>query len=480
MEAWDMRLAKRVENALDTGHPRRITMFFCRNIAPWSFAFLFAAIGSLFPGGALGQALDPMKQWGQWRGPLGTGVAPHGNPPLEWSETKNVKWKIELPGLGHSSPIVWGELVFVTAAEGVGARKPFTGLTPEGAHNNMDPESVFQFAVMAISLEDGGIVWRRTLAEHQPHQSTHESATWASNSPVTDGEHLIAFFGSNGLYCLDMGGRLLWEKDLGDMLVKHGHGEGASPALYGETVIVNWDHEGESFIVALAKRTGEELWRQPRDEVTSWATPIVVEHNGIPQVVVSGTQRVRGYGLKNGEILWEVAGLPGNVVATPVAADGVVYAAGSYEKQTLLAIRLGGATGDITGTDHIAWSKTRSTPYVPSPILLNGWLYYLRHYQGILSRANAKTGSEPGGPFRLGPIFTVYSSPVAVKGRIYITDRNGKTIVISDGQEPSALALNELSDQFSASPAIFGENLVLRGQKFIYCLSDNLKETKNN
>ena len=165
-------------------------------------------------------------------------------------------------------------------------------------------------------------------------------------------------------------------------------------------------------------------------------------------------------------------------MATPVAADGVVYAAGSYEKQTLLAIRLGGAAGDITGTDHIVWSKTRSTPYVPSPLLLNGWLYYLRHYQGIVSRANAKTGSEPVGPFRLGPIFSVYSSPVAVKGRIYITDRNGKTIVISDDQEPSSLALNELSDKFSSTHAILGENLILRGEKFIYCLSYNIKKDK--
>ena len=157
---------------------------------------------------------------------------------------------------------------------------------------------------MAISLEDGVIVWRRTLAEYQPHQSTHESATWASNSTVTDGEDLIAFFGSNGLYCLDMGGCFLWENDLGEMLVKHCHGEGESPALLGETVIVNWDHEGESFIVNLAERTGDELWRQPIDEVILWATPIVAEHNGIPQVVVSGTKRVLSYGLKNGEILW--------------------------------------------------------------------------------------------------------------------------------------------------------------------------------
>ena len=237
---------------------------------------------------------------------------------------------------------------------------------------------------MVICLEDGVIVWRRIRAEHQPHQSTHESATRASNSPVTDGEHLIAFFGSNGLYCLNMGGRLLWEKDLADMLVKHGHGDGASPALYGETVIVNWDHEGRSFFVASAKRTGKEPWRQPRGEVTSWAIPIIVENKGIPQVVVSGTQQVRGYGLNSGKFS-DAAGLPGNVVATSIAANGVVYATGSHEKQTLLAIRLGGAAGDITGKDHIAWSKTRSTPYVLSPDLLYGWLYYLRFYLGILS-----------------------------------------------------------------------------------------------
>lgn len=422
--------------------------------------------------GALGQAVNPLAQWGQWRGPLATGAAPKADPPVEWSETKNIRWKTKLPGLGHSSPVVWGSLVFVTTAEMTGAKKPFTGVTPDGAHNNMNPLFDHQFAVMAIDRQTGAVVWRRTVATRQPHESTHESATWASNSPVTDGEHVLSFFGSNGLYCLDTGGRLLWSRDLGDMQVKHGHGEGASPLLHGETVVVNWDHEGASVIVALAKRTGEELWRQPRDEVTSWATPIVVTHDGQAQVVVSGTRRVRGYDLKTGAVIWEAGGLPGNIVASPVGADGMVFAAGSYEKQTLLAIRLAGAKGELTGTQQIAWQKNRSTPYVPSPLLYDGWLYYLRHYQGVLSRVNAKTGDEPSGPFRLGSVFNIYSSPVAAAGRIYVTDRNGKTLVMSNDAEPKALTLNKLDDRFSASAALVGDAIFLRGEKFLYCIGE--------
>ena len=422
--------------------------------------------------GALGQAVNPLAQWGQWRGPLATGAAPKADPPVEWSETKNIRWKTKLPGLGHSSPVVWGSLVFVTTAEMTGAKKPFTGVTPDGAHNNMNPLFDHQFAVMAIDRQTGAVVWRRTVATRQPHESTHESATWASNSPVTDGEHVLSFFGSNGLYCLDTGGRLLWSRDLGDMQVKHGHGEGASPLLHGETVVVNWDHEGASVIVALAKRTGEELWRQPRDEVTSWATPIVVTHDGQAQVVVSGTRRVRGYDLKTGAVIWEAGGLPGNIVASPVGADGMVFAAGSYEKQTLLAIRLAGAKGELAGTQQIAWQKNRSTPYVPSPLLYDGWLYYLRHYQGVLSRVNAKTGDEPSGPFRLGSVFNIYSSPVAAAGRIYVTDRNGKTLVMSNDAEPKALTLNKLDDRFSASAALVGDAIFLRGEKFLYCIGE--------
>ena len=432
---------------------------------------LLVAIGlTVVTAGVLGQVVNPLAQWGQWRGPLSTGVAPKADPPVEWSETKNIRWKTELPGLGHSSPVVWGSLVFVTTAEMTGPKKLFTGVTPDGAHNNLNPLFDHQFAVMAIDRQSGAVVWRRTIMTRQPHESTHESATWASNSPVTDGAHVLSFFGSNGLHCLDTGGRLLWSRDFGDMQVKHGHGEGASPLLHGETVVVNWDHEGASFIVALAKRTGEELWRQPRDEVTSWATPIVVTHDGLAQVVVSGTRRVRGYDLKTGAVIWEAGGLPGNIVASPVGADGMVFAAGSYEKQTLLAIRLAGAKGDLAGTEQIAWQKNRSTPYVPSPLLYDGWLYYLRHYQGVLSRVNAKTGDEPRGPFRLGSVFNIYSSPVAAAGRIYVTDRNGKTLVMSNDAEPKAIMLNKLDDRFSASAALVGDAIFLRGEKFLYCI----------
>lgn len=436
---------------------------------------LFASGVFAIAASALGQAADPLAQWGQWRGPLANGVALKAKPPLEWSETKNIRWKTKLPGLGHSSPVVWGNLVFVTTADLTGAKKPFTGVTPDGAHSNTNPLFDHQFAVIALDRKTGSVAWRRTVATRQPHESTHESATWASNSPVTDGEHVIAFFGSNGLYCLDTGGRLIWKKDFGDMRVKHGHGEGASPVLHGDTVVVNWDHEGASFIVALAKRTGEELWRSSRDEVTSWATPIVVTQNGQAQVVVSGTKRVRGYDLETGAVIWEAGGLPGNIVASPVGADGMVFAAGSYEKQTLLAIRLTGAKGELTDTRQIAWQKNRSTPYVPSPLLYDGWLYYLRHYQGVLSRVNAKTGDEPSGPFRLGSVFNIYSSPVAAAGRIYVTDRNGKTLVISNDAEPKAIALNELNDRFSASAALVGDTIFLRGEKFLYCIAKKKK-----
>ena len=284
---------------------------------------------------------------------------------------------------------------------------------------------------------------------------------------------MYAFFGSRGLYCFDLNGEPQWEKDLGEMQTKHGHGEGSSPVLHGDTLVVNWDHEGESFVTAFDKSTGKQRWEVAREEVTSWATPIVVEHAGKHQVVVSGTNRVRGYDLATGAVIWECGGLSANIVASPVAADGIVYAGSSYDKRALLAIRLEGARGDITGTDCVLWRRRRGTPYVPSPLLYGDSLYFLRHYQGILSRVNTKTGEDRGGPFRLGGLRDIYASPVGAADRIYITDRNGTTLVISHDETQRVLAQNRLDDSFSASAAIVDREMFLRGEKYLYCIAED-------
>jgi outer membrane protein assembly factor BamB len=416
---------------------------------------------------------DAKHNWQQWRGPLGTGVAPYADPPLEWSEHKNIRWKVELPGSGHSSPIVSGDSVFTTAAVPHGdALNPRYSDAP-GAHDNLPVTSRHKYLVLAVDRRSGKVTWQRTVHEELPHEMGHYSASLASNSPVTDGEHVYAFFGSRGLYCFDVDGELKWEKDLGDMQTKHGHGEGSSPVLYGDTLIINWDHEGQSFVVAFDKRTGKQRWKVAREEVTSWATPIVVEHAGKPQLIISGTHRVRGYDLATGAVIWECGGLSANIVASPVAADGIVYAGSSYDKRALLAIRLEGARGDITGTDRVLWRRRRGTPYVPSPLLYGDSLYFLRHYQGILSRVNAKTGEDQGGPFRLGGLRDIYASPVGAADRIYVTDRNGTTLVISRDETPRVLAQNRLNDSFSASAAIVGGEMFLRGEKYLYCIAED-------
>jgi outer membrane protein assembly factor BamB len=225
--------------------------------------------------------------------------------------------------------------------------------------------------------------------------------------------------------------------------------------------------------VALDKRTGTQRWRVARAEDTSWATPIVVEHAGKAQVIVSGTNRLRGYDLANGAVIWECGGLSSNIVASPVASDAVVYAGSSYDTRNLLAIRLDGAKGDITGTKQVVWSRQRGTPYIPSPLLYGDSLYTLQHYQGIISRLDDKTGDNQGGPFRLNAISEVYASPVGAAGRIYVTSRDGVTQVMSHGEQmPKMLAINRLDDTISASAAIADGELFLRGERFLYCIAE--------
>ena len=434
------------------------------------FFFMFSALAD-DPGGP--SDTEALRNWPQWRGPLANGVAPHANPPLHWSETNNLRWKTPLPGKGHSTPIVFGDRVFLTAAVPIGdAQKPVYDNAP-GTHDNVPVTHRHQFVVLAVNRKDGKILWKKILREEFPHEGGHQTGSLASNSPVTDGERLYAFFGSRGLYCLDLNGGLKWEKDLGRMQTLHAHGEGSSPVLHGDTLIVCWDHEGDSHLYTFDKRTGKERWKIARDEKTSWSTPLVVEHEGKPQLIISATKRVRSYDLATGALLWECAGLSRNVVCSPVAGHGMVFAANSYDWQALLAIRLAGAKGDITDTPNLAWKLNRLTPYVSSPLLYDDTLYFLRHNQNILSRFEPATGKPRGEPLRLDGIRDfIFASPVGAAGRIYITARDGTTVVLRHDRDNAALAVNRLDDIFSASPALADKELYLRGEQFLYCIAE--------
>lgn len=416
---------------------------------------------------------DLARSWPAWRGPLANGVAPQANPPVEWSEKKNVRWKVALPGRGHSSPIVFGDRVYVQAATAIGPeQKPVHDSAP-GVHDSIPVTHTNQYLVIALNRADGRTVWKRVVREEWPHEGGHTTGSPASNSPVTDGEFIYAFFGSRGLYCLDTNGVVQWQKDLGRMQTLHAHGEGSSPVLHGDRLIVNWDHEGGSFLYAFDKRTGRELWKTPRDEKTSWSTPIVAQVEGRPQIVVSATKRVRGYEPATGRLIWECDGLTDNVVASPVQWRELLIAGNNYYKQAMVAIRLPGARGDISTGTNVAWRLNRMTPYVPSPLLYDDTLYHIRHNQNVLVRLDPATGQFRGELLRIEGINDfIFSSPVGAAGRLYITGRDGTTVVLKHDRENATLAVNRLEDSFSASAALVGRELFLRGEKFLYCIAE--------
>ena len=446
-----------------------------------SIAFLTLCVCALaVMAASASQPVDYEKNWHQWRGPHATGAAASdANPPLTWSETENVRWKVAIPGMGHATPIVWEEKIFVqTAIQGEAQKveepdddNPFSGFFRQRGGG---PTNTYQFALLAINRSDGSILWQKTLREEVPHEGTHQDASFASNSPVTDGEYVYAYFGSRGLYCVDMDGNVKWEKDIGEMRKSNAFGEGSCPVLYGNTLIIVQDHEGPtpSFIIALDKRNGDVLWKTERDERTTWTTPLVVEQDGKPQVIVPATNRTRSYDLATGKLLWECGGLTRNVIPTPVADDGFVYVTSGFRGNSLQAIRLDVAKDDITNSDAIVWQHNRNTPYVPSPLLYQDALYFLKSNDGILSAFNIKTGEANYGPERLQGISNVYSSIVGAAGRVYIASRNGTVLVVKHSPTFQVLATNKLDDSFNASPVIVGSELYLRGQAYLYCIAE--------
>ena len=473
------------------------------NIARASFVLLVAYLICTVGVDALAEDLS--HDWPAWRGPERTGVAPHGDPPLHWDEQTNIKWKVAIPGRGSGSPIVVGDKIFLLTAvktdrtaetdadAAVGGDSPFRlvqdkrprdqqgspfnqprpprrrgGFGGFGGRNSQ-PTNIHQFNVLCLDRRSGDVLWQKTAIEAVPHEGHHGTASYASSSPVTDGKNLYVSFGSRGVYSYDLDGIFRWHQEIPPMSMRHAFGEGSSPELYGNTLVVNCDHEGQSFIIAYDTDTGRPRWKKLRDEQTTWLTPFIVEHDGVVQVVVNGMNRARGYDLQSGDVLWECGGQAQGPVPTAVAYQGLVFCMTGHRGSALFAIPLD-ARGDITGTDKVAWSLHRDTPYVPSPLLYGDLLYFLKSNNGILSCVKAETGEVQYAAKRLPGMDAVYSSPVGAAGRIYIAGRNGKTVVVKHGPELEVLAENQLDETIDATPAIVGREIILRGERHLYCI----------
>jgi outer membrane protein assembly factor BamB len=437
----------------------------------WRLLPAFLTLAALTVAMTSVEAIDPSaapRFWPEWRGPFATGANDQADPPVEWGESKNVRWKVEIPGRGMASPVVWGDRVYLLSAVPV-------GVTGDAAHSPRgSTRGVHRYVVMAINRKDGKVVWEHVAREAEPHEGAHQdNGTWASSSAVTDGEHLIASFESRGIYAYDMNGKLVWQQDLGDKRMRNEFGEGSTPTLYRDRLVVVWDHQGESFIVALDKRTGKEIWRATRDEIDTWATPLVVEHNGRAQVVTGGMKQLRSYDLETGKLVWHSAGTTMNAIPSPVTADGMIYVMSGFRGSNLKAIKVADATGDLTNSSAIAWQLDRDTPYVPSPLLYKGVLYFLKSNSGILSAFDAKSGQPLYAVQRLDGVDEVYSSPVAAKDRVYVTSRSGTTLVIRHGPKYEVIATNVLNDGFDASAALVDREIYLRGYKYLYCIASS-------
>ena len=531
------------------------------------------------------------ENWPTWRGPAANGVAPGGNPPTEFSESKNVQWKTKVPGSGSSTPVIWGDQVFIMTAEKTGKkvaaaaggesrereqgterrqrpdgerpegrgrgeqgsrggdrprpdgdrgsrggerprpdgersqrggqsgfgggsfnreefikrfdkdgdgelndaerdamrdelrqqfsggrggeRSPRSGRSSRGRGGfggGSKPTEEYRYVLMSLDRNTGKENWRRVAATQVPHEGHHRDHGYASGSPVTDGEHIIVSFGSRGLYCYDMKGKLQWKKDFGDMRMRNSFGEGTSPALHGDTVVLLWDHEGDSALYALDKKTGKLKWKTDRNEASGWCTPVVTIHDGVTQVIVNGTRAVRSYQLSDGKLLWQCSGQTSNAIPSVVVDENFAYAMSGFRGAHLAAIKLGGS-GDLTDSKSVSWTANRGTPYTPSPLLSNGRIWYLSGNNGVLSVRDTKSGKLLVEGERLDGVSGVYASPVSAGGRVYIAGRNGTVSVLKDSATLEVLATNKLDENFDCSPAVVGNQMFLRGKEHLYCIA---------
>ena len=415
--------------------------------------------------------------WPHWRGDHGNGVSETASPPTEWSDTKNVKWKVAIPGKGSGSPVIWENKVFVVSGipAGDGGDQPQQPASPRRRRGRSRrggaPLQTLEFTVFCFDRETGNKLWEKVAVEAKPHQSTHSTNTFASASPCTDGEHVYAHFGSRGLYCYTMDGKLVWKRDdFEKMQTRNGFGEGSSPTIVGDKVIVPWDHEGQSSLYALDKATGDTIWEEDRDEPTCWATPLIVQVGDKKQVIMNGQTNARAYDLESGKELWRCGGQTERPVASAVSADGVVFIGSGHRGSFLAAFRPTGS-GDISATDNVLWTIEKDTPDIASPLLSSGRLYYHKGKSGMISCVDAATGSHHYKATRVSGLGNIYASPIAAGGHVYLTDREGVTVVIKDSNTFEIVATNSVGETVDATPAPVDNEMFIRGERHLFCIA---------
>ena len=429
-------------------------------------------------------AVTQAQNWPAFRGANASGVADSRPTPTAWDAEKsaNILWKTPIPGLAHSSPVVWGDRVFITTAISSDPNTVFR----HGLYGDVDSakdESKHTWRVYCLDKKTGKIIWEQTAHEGVPKIKRHIKSTHANSTPVTDGQHVIAFFGSEGLYCYDLNGKLLWKQDLG--LLDAGWfydpdyqwGTASSPIIYQNLVIVQCDVQKNSFIAAYDLKDGKRVWLTPREEIPSWGTPTVYEGKARAELVTNATKAARGYDPLTGKELWKLIGNPEVTATTPVAGQGLIFICNSYRpNQPIYAIRPG-ASGDIslkegkTSNEYVAWSYQRGGTYMPTPIIYGDYLYTCANH-GVLTCYDAKTG-EKIYQQRIGDKGGAYSaSPVAADGKLYLASEDGEVFVVKAGPKYELLATNPMGEVLMATPAISDGIVIVRGQHHVFGIGE--------
>jgi outer membrane protein assembly factor BamB len=384
------------------------------------------------------------KYWPRWRGPSGQGLVSGAGYPDAWSSTQNVRWKTPLSGDGNSSPVVWGDRVFLTSAYDNGRR----------------------VSVVAFRRSDGMKLWEAFAPAGRANQGNHYKNGHASATPATDGQRVYASFGARGLVAFDMDGKLVWHRDLGPMEAYHG--TAGSPLLYKDRLILYQDQFAGSFIAAFDTRSGKELWRTKRDADTGWGTPIAVRVVDHDEIIVSSQLRVQAYSPDTGAELWRCSGTTYEVIPTPVVGYGMVFCSSGRAGPTL-AIKPGGK-GDVTRT-HVQWTSPRGSPFVPSPILYGEYLYMVNDMASIVTCLEATTGKvmwqgRLGAASREG----FSASPVAFDGKVFFTNDEGETFVLKAGPTFQLLHVNKLEETTLATPALVDGRWYIRTDRHLYAI----------